>query len=220
MKKIGILILALFYCYSFAFSQANNDSIKYPIDISIDTSIIYDDARDYVIKVKVEQKCICSYDIEYFYIGPAASTYICMDSSGTLQGTPVRFLKIKIIDRLYDFTSDSISDSLLFSIKYLMIPKDIILSPDSIYNILVDRQYSYDYLVFVKTVNENTKFAHENWQWAPPSGLQPTRYETPKLILWLYNNKLLHYKIGSLFRVKHRNQKNIEQCLREIKKRK
>lgn len=48
MKKIGILILALFYCYCFAFSQANNDSIKYPIDISIDTSIIYDDARDYV----------------------------------------------------------------------------------------------------------------------------------------------------------------------------
>jgi hypothetical protein len=219
MKKYIIFIITIF-CYITVLSQVL-DTITYPKDmylpskpmLPIDTNVCYSDMRDYVLKVKIIEKCTCKY---YKTID-----FISLDKNLTISAiTPAVFLKMDVIKKIQDFSSDSIPDSVIMAIKYLLVPNYLIETGEIPYNIpiniIVNRGINYDYLKFDCIVNDDVKFERKDPYFAGTRGLE-SKGEHFSYFLWFFMHKIISYNRLLKLMPKSNNSKNIERCLKQLK---
>ncbi|MDR1018353.1 MAG: hypothetical protein LBM02_06590 [Lachnospiraceae bacterium] len=185
--------------------------------VPLDTNAIYDDWVDYRIKAKIVEECKCNYDFNYLL-------NLYEKRPGII---PMKFVKMEIKQRVKDFAKDSmsVSDSLLFSIKYLMLPLDTILPLDTTITLLVTRGHSYDYLILARSINDTTDvLPNPNLIRCDDcyAGLDRYGIEATPFFEWLWKHKIIKPRSKminwKIFRRKTQNAKNIEHCLKELKK--
>ncbi|MDR0971054.1 MAG: hypothetical protein LBM25_01555 [Bacteroidales bacterium] len=216
-----IFFLIIFCCYLTVLSQEK--VLSTPRDGGVitkpypppDTNVIYIDYNDYVLRVKIIEECTC-YGME--------TNFIKLDKNISISANAVaRFLKMEVIERTQDFTVDSISDSIILNIKYLLVPEYMVYHKkipfDKPINILVNRGFSYDYLDFVYIVDDSTKFERRD-----PSSFAIDSLKNPKIgtaskfLYRLFWWKIISYNTLLKLSPKSKNSKNIERCLKELKK--
>ena len=190
MKWYIFLIAIFFYCNT-------------AIGQSKDTLQVTGTGTDCIIKIKIKKKCDCGMSFTPYNYG---------------YYSPSEFVAIDIIDIIEKHSGDIIPDKLIKKVKYLLVPKDILLHEDSIYIISTVRGYSYDYLLYENTLNENTKIIPRNLRKEGGGvGLKPRQGSLPCFIEWLFVNRIISSKTAIRFLRKGEEQKEIEKCLKRIK---
>lgn len=215
------IIIAILYPIT-VFSQ-KSDTIRYPFyeyipskpNPPLDTNVVYTEFRDYVLRVKIIEKCTCNY---YTTVN-----FISLDKNNPIYAiTPAYFLRMEVIERIEDFSSDSIPDNIISNIKYLLIPSYLIEMKKIPYNIpiniIANRGINYDYLQFVYIVSESAKFEKQNPRFGGTEGLQCKGDHFPGYLYRLFNRKIISYKTLLKLTPRNKNSKNIERCLKELKK--
>lgn len=222
MKHYIIFIITIFFCYTTVFSQSS-DSIIYPNDRylpfkpmpPLDTTIVYTDMNDYALQVKIIEKCTCKYYM--------TTDFIFLDKYSPIHAiTQAIFLKMEVIKRIQDFSSDSIPDSIITNIKYLLVP-EYLLSSDKIpynipINIVVNRGINYDYLKFDYIISDSSKFERRDPYFVGTMGLQSKGEYFPSFLYRLFNRNIISYNTLLRLTPKSNNSKNIERCLKQLKK--
>lgn len=171
---------------------------------SKDTLYVTGTTTDCIIKVKIEKKCDCGmsftpYHYGYYY--------------------PSEFYAIEVIEIIEKHSGDTIPDELIKKVEYLLVPNNIGLCEDSIYIISTARGYSYDYLLYENTLNENTIIIPRNLrQGGAQIGLKPRQGRFPCFIEWLFNHRIISPMTALKFARKGDEQKEIEKCLKRLEK--
>ncbi|MDR1018351.1 MAG: hypothetical protein LBM02_06580 [Lachnospiraceae bacterium] len=218
-KAYIVFVITTIYCSIFVYSQTS-DSI-YPKDyylpmkplIPLDTNIIYTDMSDYALQVKITEICT-TYSIN--------TNTIYLDKYNAIYAiTPAYFLKMKVIRKIHDFSLDSIPDSIITNIKYLMVPSYLVdrkkIPFDTLINIMVNRGINYDYLKFNYIFDNNAKFEKRDPYFAGTVGLE-SKGDPPKILWKLFRCKIISYNTLLKLTPKSKNSKNIERSLKILKK--
>jgi hypothetical protein len=185
-------------------------------DPPLDTNVVYIDIFDYVLRVKIIEECNCNYYIK--------TDYIKLDkNSGLFADAEASILKIEVLERTQDFTYDSISDSIITNIKYLLIPAYVVnhkkIPFDKPINILVNRGINYDYLEFIYIVDDSAKFERREPDYVGSKSLKDSKIKNVPIFLYkLFRWRIISYNTLLKLSPKSKNSKNIERCLKEIKK--
>jgi hypothetical protein len=169
-----------------------------------DTLQVTGTGTDCIIKIKIEKKCDCGmsftpYHFGYYY--------------------PSEFFTIDVIDIIEKHSGDTIPDELIKKIEYLLTPNNIGLCEDSIYIISGSRGYSYDYLLYENMLHENTVIIPRDLRKSGGGvGLKPRQGDFPYFIKWLFNHRIISPMTALKFARKGEEQKEIEICLKRIKR--
>ena len=191
MKYFICLIVILFNC-SIVIGQPK------------DTLQVTGTGTDCIIKIKIEKKCDCGmsftpYHFGYYY--------------------PSEFFTIDVIDIIEKHSGDTIPDELIKKVEYLLVPNNVGLCEDSIYIISSSRGYSYEYLLYENMLHKNTVIIPRNLRKEGGGvGLKPRQGSLPCFIEWLFVNRIISSKTAIRFLRKGEEQKEIEKCLKRIKK--
>lgn len=191
--KYFICLIVIIYNFSIAVCQPK-DTLKINL------------LTDYILKIKVIEHCNCGMTFKPYYYG---------------EYRPSEFIAIEIIDIIEKHSGDNISDKLIKKNRYLLTPQNVLLHKDSTYFISTTRGYSYEYLIYEDMLHENTVILPRDLRIGGGGvGLKPRQGGSPCFIEWLFENRIISYKTLIKFSRKGEEQKNIEKCLKRIKKRK
>lgn len=219
MKHYIIFIITILSFCTAVLSQSV-DSITYPIDKHtrlkpippLDTNVVYIDMLDYALRVKITDVCTCNHFVTTRPIYLDKYTPI----SAITQGV---FLKMEVLEMIQNFTVDSISDSIITRINYLLVPLYLVQMekiPFNIpINIIVNRGINYKYLVFHYIVSDSAIFERRNPNILGLVGLEP-KNKIPIFLGNLYYRNIISYNTLLKLIPKSKNSKSIEKCLKQI----
>ena len=169
-----------------------------------DTLQVTGTGTDCIIKIKVKKKCDCGMSFTPYNYG---------------YYNPSEFAAIDVIDIIEKHSGDIIPDKLIKKVKYLLVPKDVLLYEDSIYIISTVRGYSYEYLLYENMLHKNTVIIPRNLRKEGGGvGLKPRQGEFPCIIEWLFIHRIISSNTAMKFIRKGTEQIDIEKCLKKIEK--
>jgi len=219
MKHYIIFTITMLSLYSDVFSQTIN-SITYPIEKNtplktiptFDTNVVYYDMLDYALKVKISEVCTCGYLV--------TTQPIYVDNNSVIPATTQGvFLKMEVLEKIQDFSFDSVADSIIKGVNYLLVPLYLLernkIPFNAPVNITVTRGINYKYLVFHYMVSDSPIFKKSDPHFAGNDGLEPPN-NIPIYLFNLYTRNIISKKTLYKLIGKSKNSKNIEKCLKKI----